>query len=95
MADRRVPGRRRRHVPGRPLSDLLAGLPEDGRLALLNHAGFGLSDAALAVGAIVGGGRRRGDTVPQLLADLSDAIREFEAVRAIVAAAAEGGGAVG
>jgi hypothetical protein len=78
-------------APGRRLDELLAGLPEDRRLALINHASDGLSNATHAVGSIVGGARRREDTVTLVLASLGEAIRELEAARAIVAAAAEGG----
>ena len=74
-------------LPGRPLADLLARLPDGRRLALSAHVGPGLLNAHRAAAAVMGEGERGREG----LTDLSTAIRELEAVRAIVAAAAEGG----
>jgi hypothetical protein len=80
-------------TPGRPLAELLAGLSDEHRLALLNRVGVGLFHARHAAECVTAAGSRRHETHLQLLTYLSEAIRELEAARALVAAAAEGGGA--
>ena len=82
-------------VPGWPLVQFLAGLPEGRQRALLDHVGGGLFNARHAAQCVTDPGTRRHETVPQLLTYLSTAIRELEAARAIVAAAAEGGEVIG
>jgi hypothetical protein len=80
-----------RRPPGRPLADLLAGLTPETLVALLNRVAAGLFNARHAAQSVSDPGIRRHETDLQLLAYLSEAIRELEAARAIVAAAAEGG----
>jgi hypothetical protein len=81
--------------PGRPLGPFLDGLPEDRLRTLLDHVGAGLFNARHAAECATDPGRRSCETDFQFLAYLSEAIRELEAARAIVAAAAEGGEVVG
>jgi hypothetical protein len=85
----------RPRMPGRPLSGLLERLSDEPRLALLNAVGAGLFNARHAAECATDPGRRHCETDLQLLTYLSTAMRELEAARAIVAAAAEGGEAVG
>jgi hypothetical protein len=80
-----------RRPPGRPLAELLNGLSDERRLELLSAVGAGLFNARHAAEAVLDPGARRHRTALQFLAYLSEAIRELEAARAIVAAAAEGG----
>ena len=84
MTDRPTP-------PGRPLQAWLADLAEDRRLALLNRAGAGVFNARHAAQCLTKAGTRRHETTTQLLAYLSEAIRELEAARAIVREQLEGG----
>jgi hypothetical protein len=85
----------RPRTSGRPLSRMLADLPEALRVRLLSAVHAGLFNASRAARAVNDPGMRRHETDLQLLAYLSTAIRELEAARAIVAAAAEGGEVVG
>jgi hypothetical protein len=79
-----------RRVPGRPLEELLGGLSDERRLALANRVGVGLLHAGRAARCVTAAGSRRHETDRRLLTYLSEAIRELEVARAIVAEAAEG-----
>ncbi len=76
--------------PGRPLADFLAGLPAERLLALGNHLGAGVLNARNAAQCLTEAGTQRHETTLQLLAYLSEAVRELEAARAIVVGELEG-----
>jgi hypothetical protein len=78
-------------VPGRPLALFLDGLPTARKKAFLTRLGAGLSNARHAAECATDPGHRHCRTDLQLMAYLSEAIRELEAARAILAEQAEGG----
>ncbi len=77
--------------PGQALQPWLAGLAEPRRRALLDHAGAGVFNARHAAQCLTEAGTPHHETTAQLLAYLSEAVRELEAARAIVREQLEGG----
>lgn len=83
MTDRPAPS-------GRPLQPWLDNLAKDRLHALLDHAGAGLFNARRAAQCLTDPATPRHETTAQLLAYLSEAIRELHAARVIVVAQLEG-----
>jgi len=78
--------------PGQPLRPWLAGLAEARRHALLDHAGGAVFNARHVGQCLTEAGTPHHETTVQLLAYLSEAVRELEAARAIVREQLEGEG---
>ena len=77
--------------PGRLLQPWLEGLAEPRRRALLDHVGAGVFNARHTAQCLTEAGTPHHETTAQLLAFLSEAIRELDAARAIVREQLEGG----
>jgi hypothetical protein len=73
------------------MRELLEALSAEELVALLNHVGAGIFNPRHAEQCVADGASPQHRTVLQLLAYLSEAIRELEAARAIVAKRVEGG----
>jgi hypothetical protein len=73
------------------MRELLEALSAEELVALLNHVGAGIFNARHAGQCVTDGSSPQHRTVLQLLAYLSEAIRELEAARAIVVEQTEGG----